>query len=185
MAASERRARDLLTMEQFRSMDESDEWLYELDDGVLIREPRPARPHGTALMLLGRHLVDYALDHGGIVITETGVVLQEEPPRVYGPDLAYYREDPAPYGDRTGWITRAPELAVEVISPSNRAAAIKRKIGRYFEAGVHQVWIVYPSTRGVEIHSPSGEIRSLGGAGVITSDVLPGFELPVTEIFRF
>lgn len=185
MAASEKRVRDLLTMDQFRAMDESDEWLYELDDGVLVREPRPARPHGTAVTLLARHLVEYALDRGGIVVTETGIVLQENPPRVYGPDLAYFREDPAPYGDRSGWITRAPDLAVEVISPSNRAAEMRRKIRNYFESGAAEVWVVYPSTRGIELHGPTGQIRALEGEQLITSDVLPGFELAVEEIFRF
>lgn len=184
MAASER-AREIMTMEQFRAMDESDEWLYELDDGMLVREPRPKRPHGTALSLLAHSLTGYALDHGGIVVTDTGVVLQEHPPRVFGPDLAYFREDPASYGERDGWITRAPDLAVEVISPSNRAAAMKRKIRKYFESGAEEVWVVYPSTRSVELHLATGEIRALDEDDVITGDVVPGFELPVSAIFRF
>lgn len=185
MAAKESRAREVLTLEQFRAMDESDEWLYELDDGVLVREPRPARPHGAAVMLLGHHLTGYALEHGGIVVTETGIILEEDPPRVFGPDLAYYREDPAPHGARDAWISRAPDVAVEVISPSNRAAEMKRKIEKYFGSGVGEVWVVYPSTRVVELHQPTGEIRDLGSDQAITSPLLPGFDLPVPEIFRF
>ncbi len=185
MAASEKRVQEYLTMEQFRAMDESDEWLYELDDGLLVREPRPKRPHGTALSLLAHALTGYALEHGGIVVTETGVILEEDPPRVYGPDLAYYREDPAPYGERDGWITRAPDVAVEVISPSNRAGEMRRKIRKYFESGAGEVWVVYPSSRSVEIHLGTGEIRALRGNEAIISDTLPGFELPVSGIFRF
>lgn len=185
MAASEKRVQNYLTMEQFRAMDESDEWLYELDDGILVREPRPARPHGTAVMLLGRHLVDYALGRGGIVVTETGVVLAEDPPRVYGPDLAYYREDPAAYGHPSGWIAKAPDLAVEVISPSNGAAAMRRKIGKYFESGTGEVWVVFPSTRSMELHSLEGAIRVLGADEVLESPALPGFQLQISEIFRF
>lgn len=185
MAAGERRARDFLTLEEFRAMDESDGWLYELDDGLLVREPRPKRPHGTALSLLAYALTGYALEHGGIVVTDTGVILEQDPPRVYGPDLAYFRDEPAPYGDRDGWITRAPDLAVEVISPSNRAAAMKRKIRKYFESGAGEVWIVYPSTRSVDLHSAADEIRTLTGDEVITSDTLPAFRLPVSDIFRF
>lgn len=185
MAASESRARDLVTLEQFRAMDESDEYLYELDDGVLVREPRPQRPHGTAVTLLGHHLTGYALEHGGIVVTETGFVLREDPPRVYGPDLAYLREDPAAYGDRGGWFDSAPDLAVEVISPSNRAADMRRKIGNYFESGSTEVWVVYPDSKTIELHQPTGAISTLGGDDRITSPVLPGFELLVSEIFRF
>jgi Uma2 family endonuclease len=185
MAASEKRVQEYLTMEQFRAMDESDEWLYELDDGMLVREPRPKRPHGTAVALLGRYLVGYALDHGGIVVTETGIILAEDPPRVFGPDLAYYRQDPAPYGERDGWFTKAPDLVAEVISPSNRAAEMRRKIQKYFESGTREVWVVYPSSRSVERHSPPGEILALSEDEVITSELLPGFELPVSQVFRF
>jgi Uma2 family endonuclease len=185
MAASESRARGFVTLEQFRAMDASDEYLYELDDGVLVREPRPQRPHGAAVMLLGRHLTGYALERGGIVVGETGFVLGEDPPRVYAPDLAYLSEDPAAYGDPGGWITRAPDLAVEVISPSNRAAEMERKIGKYFQSGAAEVWVVYPDSQTVEIHRPTGEIRALGGDELITSVVLPGFAVPVAEVFRF
>jgi Uma2 family endonuclease len=184
VAASEHRARDFMTLEEFRAMDESDEYLYELDDGVLVREPRPQRPHGAAVVLLGRHLTGYALDHGGIVVSETGFVLGQDPPRVYGPDLAYLREDPATYGDRSGWITRAPDLAVEVVSPYNRAADMKRKIGRYFQAGAAEVWVVYPESKSIELHQPDTS-RTLSGDDTITTPVLPRFELAVSEIFRF
>jgi Uma2 family endonuclease len=185
MAAAEDRAREVLTLDQFRAIEESDEYLYELDDGVLVREPRPARPHGTAVTLLARYLAGYALDHGGLVTAETGFVLGADPPRVFGPDLAYLRSDPAPYGDRGGWIERAPDLAVEVISPSNRAADMKRKVEKYLRAGTAEVWLVYPESRSVECHRPSGAIRSLREGDVISTPVLPGFELPVAEIFRF
>lgn len=185
MAASESRARDFMTLEQFRAMEESDEFLFELHDGVLVREPRPQRPHGAAVMLLGHHLTGYALVHGGIVVSETGFILRDDPPRVYGPDIAYLRKDPATYGDRSGWIMRAPDLAVEVVSPSNRAADMKRKIGRYFESGAAEVWVVYPESRSIELHQPTGASRTLGGDTAITSPILPGFELPVSEIFRY
>lgn len=185
MAASESRARDRMTLDEFRALDESDEYLFELDDGVLVREPRPQRPHGSAVALLGHHLVDYALAHGGIVSTETGIILREDPPRVYGPDLFYYREDPAAYGDSGGWFTRAPDLVVEVISPSNTAAWMRRKVGRYFEAGTPEVWIVYPESRSLEVHRPDGRIRVLTGHETVTSEILPGFRLAVSEIFRF
>ena len=62
---------------------------------------------------------------------------------------------------------------------------MQRKIGKYFESGVREVWVVYPSTRSIELHHPAGETRTLRGDDVITSDLLPGFALPVAEIFRF
>jgi Uma2 family endonuclease len=60
-----------------------------------------------------------------------------------------------------------------------------RKIWKYFQSGAAEVWVVYPASKSIEIHQPVGGIRTLGGDELITSAVLPGFELPVSEIFRF
>jgi Uma2 family endonuclease len=136
MATSEHDVPRRMTLEEFQRLPESDEFLYELDAGLLVREPRPARAHGTAVILLGKHLADYALEHGGVVTTETGYVLGEDPDTLRGPDVAYSRRDPAPYGGGPdGYISGAPDLAVEVLSPSNRWTDIRRKIDQYFAAG--------------------------------------------------
>ena len=185
MAVSRPEATQPITLDAFSALPESDRVLYEVDEGRLVREPRPGRPHGTAVVLIGHALTAYALERGGIVTAETGYVLAEDPLTLRGPDVAYCRRDPAPYGDRDGFITGAPDLAVEVVSPSNRAADVRRAIAQYFRAGAAEVWIVYPAARAVEIHSPGGHTRSLGDDDTITSDALPDLRLPGADIFRF
>jgi len=185
MATRESGAGRRITLEEFRRLPESSHFLHEVSGGLLVREPRPGRTHGTAVMLLGRQLTDFALEHGGIVTTETGFVLGEEPLILRGPDLAYVRSDPAPYGERDGYIAGAPDLAVEVVSPTNTAADIQEKVLQYLEAGCAEVWVVHPKTRSVVTHPATGEGRILWEADTLTSPVLPGLEIPVREVFRF
>jgi Uma2 family endonuclease len=186
MAASERDLVRRMTISEFERLPESDEFQYELSRGVLVREPRPGRPHGTAVMLMGKYLVDYALEHGGVVTTETGFVLEEGPDTLRGPDVAYMRADPAPYGKPAGFIRGAPDLAVEVISPANTWVDIQEKVQQYFGAGCRLVWIVQPKTRSVLVHSSPDESRTLREHDTLDgADVLPGFALPVADLFRF
>lgn len=77
----------------------------------------------------------------------------------------------------------APDLAVEVISPCNEAADIHRKIRQLLAAGTTLVWIVYPATRTVEVHTHSGAAALERAAILKGGDVLPGFEVAVHEIF--
>jgi Uma2 family endonuclease len=186
MAASETDAQRLLTIAEYERLPGSDEYLIELSRGVLVREPRPGRPHGTAVMLMGKYLVDYALEHGGVVTTETGYVLEEGPDTLRGPDVAYTRRDPTPYREPGGFIRGAPDLAVEVISPSNTWVDIQAKVQQYFGAGGRLVWIVHPGARSVVVHTSPTESHTLREHETLDGgDVLPGFALPVAELFRF
>jgi Uma2 family endonuclease len=187
MATSEHDVPRRMTLEEFQQLPESDEFLYELDAGLLVREPRPARAHGTAVILIGKHLADYALEHGGVVTTETGYVLGAAPDTLRGPDVAYSRRDPAPYGGGTdGYIRGAPDLAVEVLSPSNRWTDIRRKIEQYFAAGARMVWIVDPQSKSVTVHPSADRSHTISLDGSLDGgDVLPGLRLPVPELFRF
>lgn len=186
MAAMERDAGHVMTVTEFERLPDSDGYRYELSRGVLVREPLPARPHGTAVALMTRHLVDYALAHGGVVTTDAGYVLQEEPATVRGPDVAYTRRDPTPYGRPDGFIHGAPDLAVEVISPSNTWADMQEKVRQYFDAGCRLVWIVQPGTRSVVVCESADRSHTLEEHDTLDGgDVLPGFALPITQLFRF
>ena len=72
---------------------------------------------------------------------------------------------------------------MEVISPSNEAADIHHKIRQLLAAGTTLVWIVYPRTRTVEVHTRSGAATLESDDILSGGDVLPGFEIPVREIF--
>jgi Uma2 family endonuclease len=78
-----------------------------------------------------------------------------------------------------------PDLAVEVLSPSNTSAEIDRKAREYFTAGTQLVWIVDPQTQTVRVHSSPDDIAELTVTDTIDGGrVLPGFTMPVAEMFR-
>lgn len=90
-----------------------------------------------------------------------------------------------PEGLGPGFLRIPPDLVVEVISPSNRAKAVREKIAEYFSAGVRQVWVVHPRRRNVAVHASPSEVRVFGEDDELDGgDVVPGFRLPVAEIFE-
>ncbi|MDA1013131.1 MAG: Uma2 family endonuclease [Planctomycetota bacterium] len=83
----------------------------------------------------------------------------------------------------TDWIV-VPDLAVEIVSPSNSYADIVEKKNEYFQVGVTQVWIVVPSAREIHVYESATDMRIVSGADTLSAkSLLPGFELPLTELF--
>jgi Uma2 family endonuclease len=171
------------TLEEFGALPEQDEHVLELVAGRIVREPRPQRPHGNVVARLCRILLDYADAHGGVATADVGFILGRDPPTVRGPDVAYLRKDRS-YGDPTGWYEGAPDLAVEVISPSNAAAEMQQKVAEYFDANARQVWVIYPRTRTVVVHSSASEARALReGDRIDGGEAFPGLSVPVSDCF--
>ena len=119
---------------------------------------------------------------GGV---ETGYRVRQDPDTVRGPDVSFNvrsREEgeyPIPR-----FVPGAPDIAVEVVSPSNTAAEIARKVAEYLAAGSKRVWVVYSSTRSVRVHRADGTTVTYTGDDVITDEeLLPGFSLPLSDIF--
>ncbi len=160
----------------------------ELIDGVLIETSPPGPEHGmiaaTITRLLGTHVRANRL---GIVFGEAGFIVRRGPDTVRAPDAAFIRADRVPPTGppKTFWET-APDLVVEVVSPNDTPAEVQAKIHNWIEAGVRLAWVVYPSSHRVVV------VRSLQAREELTEedvlsgeDVVPGFECPVHEIFRW
>jgi Uma2 family endonuclease len=114
--------------------------------------------------------------------------LREDASRKRRPDVAYvsFARWPAdrPMLERGDAWDVIPDLAVEVISPTNLAEEVLQKVHEYFEAGVSLVWVVYPVDRQVYIYSSPTEIRVLTAAGTLDGGtVLPGFKLSLNRLF--
>ena len=83
-----------------------------------------------------------------------------------------------------GTLEVAPDLAFEVVSPNDHAEALEVKLSEYFAAGVRLAWVVYPETRTIHVHRPDGTGARLGPDGILQGeDVLPGFSVPVIDLF--
>jgi Uma2 family endonuclease len=78
----------------------------------------------------------------------------------------------------------APDLAVEILSPSNTVEGMKEKAGEYFRSGAKLVWIVHPYDRTVLVLRPDGSEEALHVTDSLFGEVvIPGFSLPVSELF--
>jgi len=81
------------------------------------------------------------------------------------------------------YINGAPEIAIEVVSPTDRAAKLKSKVDTYLRGGSRTVWVVYPKARSVMVHS-ADSVRELKGDQPVEDALLPGFSTPVSRFFH-
>ncbi|MDE2748829.1 MAG: Uma2 family endonuclease [Chloroflexota bacterium] len=162
--------------------------ILELVNGEIIEMPLPNGEHGEILAILTVRIGHYVLQNelGRVTTGDAGFVLERNPDgrdTVRGLDLAFVSKSKAPAPLPNTLIEFAPDLAVEVISPSNDAADIRLKIRQLLDAGTSLVWTVYPDLRIVDAHTRDGA-NTLNEADMLCGgDVLPGFEIPVREIF--
>ncbi|MCG3199189.1 MAG: Uma2 family endonuclease [Candidatus Omnitrophica bacterium] len=118
------------------------------------------------------------LDFGGY---NDGFLLQREPDVLVSPDASLYRRRPEGEGP---WLEFAPEIAVEVLSPSNTPAEIAHKTALYLQAGSEQVWIVDPEARSIEfIHRDGRRVRVEGDEVVRAEGIAEGLEIDLRTIF--
>lgn len=180
------RSPKLLTAEHLLAIDD-DLHRYELVAGRLVVMEPPAFGHGAAITRIALLLARFAEEHGlGTVVTgDTGFVLVRDPDTVRGPDVAFVRADRVPVGPAGDWFFEgAPDLAVEVLSPSDRPGAVQRKVANYLDAGTPLVWIVDRRARRVVEHRAHAAPRIHGVDDTIDGgDVLPGFRAPVRAFF--
>ncbi len=173
---------DLLTLAD-------DENHYELVRGDLMMMSPASPGQGRYASRLDRALGQYVDDHdlGEVYTAEPGFELQPEPePVVRAPDLAFVcKERIPPLDQQAGFWPIAPDLAVEIISPSETAVMVQAKVQDYLEAGVRLIWLVYPESKTVVEYQSATQIRQLGFAQSLDGgQVISGFNYPLKNLFR-
>ena len=136
---------------------------------------------------MGRLLDEYVEAHelGVCCGAETGFVLRRAPDTVRAPDAAVVVKSRIPAGGvpRAYWHG-APDLAVQVVSPRDRPAAIQARLTEYFDGGARLVWLVEPDTITVRVHRSPTNVEVVGADGELDGgEVLPGFHCPVRRLF--
>jgi len=178
-------AKTLISVEEFDRLEEPDELGYELDEGELIVMTKPRPVHNRIAARLFRALDRYLEAHpvGEVFNPDNLFVLGPNIKRA--PDVSFLRAERAKQIDPNADIPGAPDLAIEVLSPTDTMLAMRRKIRQYFAAGAQCVWIVYPETREVEVwKQPSQPQTLLQETDVLEApDLLPGFTLRVGALF--
>jgi len=158
--------------------------LCELIDGVLV-EKVMGLPESLLAVFLIRHLESFVEAHNlGIVLGEAGM-LRILPKQIRIPDVSFisWARLPGRKIPKAQVPRLAPDLAIEVLSPSNTDKEMERKRENYFEAGVLECWEVLIPTREVVVYFPDGNITQLDETGTITTELLPGFELSLAKLF--
>jgi len=174
---------NLLTWEDFFKL--GDTGPCELVDGIIVDMTPTGATHGKIEVRLVRLLDDYVQksDVGWVLSGEVGIVTKRNPDRVRGADVAFLsRKQASKLPD--SFLTLAPELVVEIVSPNDRWKEIREEIDEYFSIGVKQLWIVEPQPRQILVYtSPMEAVRYREGETLAAAYSLSGLEIPVTRVF--
>jgi Uma2 family endonuclease len=158
----------------------------ELVRGELAMMSPAGFRHGWIAIRLGARLERFVEQNhlGAVTTAETGFQIEHDPDTVRAPDAAFVRAERVPAVQPEGYFQGAPDLAVEVVSPSDRPGAVSSKAREWLSAGCRAVWVVDPQTETVSVYQAAREILVLRRPDDLEGgEVLPGFRLPVAEIF--
>ncbi|HUO08020.1 MAG TPA: Uma2 family endonuclease [Phycisphaerae bacterium] len=160
--------------------------LLELYEGEL-RTVSPANfRHGQIAVQIALLLKQYVKAKKlGAVVVEVGFVLARNPDTVLGPDVAFISKSRVPGEDhREKFVEGHPDLAVEIISPSNPRREREENLKTYLRYGTPLGWLVDPAAETVEIYRPGTSVQRLAKAEMISfGDVIPGFSCAVADFF--
>jgi Uma2 family endonuclease len=171
----------LMTAEQFDALPGEDGRHWELLEGELIEMASATAKHNRIQAQLNATLdLWLAKDNRGVTLPTTEFAFGANR---FQPDLAVLlqakwtlvEQDRVP-------VLIIPDIAVEIVSPSESAVNLDRKLRIYRAHGVTEVWIVYPEGSHMYVHAANG-VRELLNTDVLESPVLPGWSLPVAELF--
>ena len=159
----------------------------ELINGVL-RETVPAgKRHARLAIRIGGEFDRHVRRNrsGQVGGTDGGVFVSRNPDTVREPDIYFVSAERLPLDDQSdGYLEAVPELVVEIVSPSDSEQDVREKIAMWLELGVSMALEVRPSARSIAVHRPGVPAVTLTGDDVLDcGDVLPGFTLPLSDIF--
>lgn len=160
---------------------------FELIDGVIFDMSPTGFLHGIITNELARIVSNHIRENklGIVTAAETGYKLTDK--TVIAPDIAFVRADRVPTEPVEGYLPLAPDLAVEVMSPSNTAGEMSRKVDLLMQHGTQLVWIVHPTTKAIDVYAKEDDkvnVNFLKDNDTLTGGtVLPNFSLKLTDLF--
>ena len=160
----------------------------ELVAGQVRELPMPFAKHGKICLRIGRFLDEYAekFDCGHVMSSDSFVQTRSDPDTVRGADICFYSYERLPKGKvPDGLLPIAPDLVVEVRSPSERWSDLFAKVVEYLRAGVRVVILLDEPTETASVYR-NDELQQIfhNGDALVVPDVLPGFSLPVPRLFE-
>ena len=176
----------LLTADDFLALPRGTGKRYELIRGVLVAKMGTEHPHSIVLVWFTHVLAEFvaATNYGLLAVGEPGYLLDLDPDTVRCPDLAWIAPGRIPPGTQ-GFPNLAPDLAVEVKSPSNSNPEMAAKARMWLSYGSQEVWVADPERVTVTVFRLDADPRTLGEDDELAGgELLPGFTTPVWRLFR-
>jgi Uma2 family endonuclease len=172
---------------EFVNRPENEPRQFDLIRGEVVEMSRPTKLHGIVQLAIGAMLREWAGRVGrGYVAVESGVVLDQDPDTVVGPDVAYYTDADRFEDVPPKWGDVPPELAVEILSPNDKMSKVNAKIREYLLSGTKQVWLVDYEERKVWVYRPNQVHDAVAGDDVLNGgDDFPGLSIRLADLFRF
>src|SRR5687768_1185535 len=160
-----------------------DGYKYELVNGEIRMSPAGAR-HGAVCVLLAARLLHFVREHGLGHVFDSSTGFRLPAGNVRCPDVSFVAagrfENDCP---TEGFSPVPPDLAVEVLSPDDRAQQVLDKVGEYLDAGVRLIWVIDPATRSATRYRSLTDVRTLtADEDLDGEDVLPGFRCRLDDV---
>ena len=176
----------LMTAEELLDMPD-DRFRYELVRGELVRMAPTKNYHGEIAAYVTGSLVPHVRRNslGKVYTAEAGFTLASDPAHVRVPDIGFVQlQNIERIGRPDSLWPEPPDLAIEVISPSDRYSDVEEKVFDYLEAGTQMVIVLESCTRTAKVYRSRTDVTVLTEAGMLDgADVVPGWSMPVSEIF--
>lgn len=173
------------TEEDLLALDDHDDRLCELEDGILV-EKTMGQFESLLAMLIGSELVFFLRQHKLGKAYTTDCPQRILPGIVKMPDVSFVSWDRLAGKNlpEQRVLVAAPDLAVEILSKGNTKREMNRKLEKYFQAGVRLVWYIDPKTRSAKCYTSVDNVTHIEESGELDGgDVLPGFRLSLQRLF--
>jgi Uma2 family endonuclease len=178
----------LLTAEEFWALPDVPGKRFELVRGEPVEVPAAGGKQGLIVGGLC-YLLDAFVSPrrlGYVFGDGVGYILARDPDLVRIPNASFVARERVPAdGIPEGFWPFAPDLAVEIVSPTDRAEELQGKVREYLAAGARLVWVIWPRLRLVTVHEADGGYRQLGPDDELDGgDLLPGFRVRVADLLQ-
>ena len=157
----------------------------ELVRGVLVVREPPGGWQGHLSQrlgyLLGQHV--YPRQSGMLFGQDTGFLIERDPDTVRAPDLAFVAAARVSGVGRHGYVPFAPDLAVEILSPGDRAGEVREKVAQWLTAGTRLVWVIDLDRGNARAHRADGSVDIVPASGALDGEnLLPGFSCRLADL---
>lgn len=158
----------------------------ELIDGEIVPKGPTGGRHAAIESYLAAQLTLFVQKQrlGWVLTGKVGIYTAHNPDRIRAADVAIFTRAQLAEGPPDGFIDAAPELVVEIVSPSDRWAAVQAKVEEYVDSSAQQVWVIDPARQTVAVYDISGEVQTFGAEALLNgAGKLQGFALPLKDLF--